>query len=71
MASLTLSYSCKRLSSADFQALSTWDSWVQPAPLYQGLVPHDLAQHSAVRQGLTLVPNAAQLELFCPPYDPI
>ena len=24
----------------------------------------------AIGQGLTLVPNSAQLELFCPPYNP-
>jgi hypothetical protein len=31
-----------------------------------------LAQEAlgALVQGLTLVPNSAQLELFCPPYNP-
>jgi hypothetical protein len=51
----------------------------QPAPPY-----HAAEQHGALlgmvhrglrarprprRQGLTLIPNLAQLELFCPPYN--
>jgi len=32
--------------------------------------PQPLAALAPVLQGLTLVPNSAQLELFCPPYNP-
>jgi hypothetical protein len=42
----------------------------QGLPAMGYLVTESRSSTRTAAQGLTLVPNSAQLELFCPPYNP-